>query len=317
MLVDILFFVITGLVVFGLYKLLFNKKAKPTETKKEDREEPQARAQEPQAQEERAGNRNPRDVRNRFARNQNVNVNREIEEEKDNEDNEEIGDLNDPVNLRKQQLKEAKRQEKKEQREAFQHMLETKEKKEAERRAKEEEREREREEEERKQEELIKQLEEEQRKKEEDEYNKWKDMFVVEEAGKEADNRGDEENLLQKFVEYIKLRKVVMLDDLCAEFKLSTKDVIDRIQRLIDSKKLSGIIDDRGKFIYITEDEFKAVMNFIKKRGRISRTDLVIECNRLIKMNPSEEDKAKLKKEESSLLQQLESDLKAMEDQTV
>lgn len=30
-------------------------------------------------------------------------------------------------------------------------------------------------------------------------------------------------------------------------------------------------------------------MNFIKKRGRISRTDLVIECNRLIKMNPSEE----------------------------
>jgi len=30
-------------------------------------------------------------------------------------------------------------------------------------------------------------------------------MFVVEEAGKEADNRGDEENLLQKFVEYIKV----------------------------------------------------------------------------------------------------------------
>jgi len=51
-----------------------------------------------------------------------------------------------------------------------------------------------------------------------------------------------------------------MLDDLCAEFKLSTKDVIDRIQRLIDSKKLSGIIDDRGKFIYITEDEFKVKM---------------------------------------------------------
>jgi len=30
-------------------------------------------------------------------------------------------------------------------------------------------------------------------------------------------------------------------------------------------------------------------MNFVKKKGRISRTDLVIECNRLIKMNPSEE----------------------------
>jgi len=32
-------------------------------------------------------------------------------------------------------------------------------------------------------------------------------------------------------------------------------------------------------------------------------------------MNPSEEDKAKLKKEESNLLQQLESDLKAIEEQ--
>ena len=121
-----------------------------------------------------------------------------------------------------------------------------------------------------------------------------------------------------------------MLDDLCAEFRLSTKDVVDRIQKLLDTKKLSGIIDDRGKFIYITDEEFKvtffwwdlwtnitpqAVLNYVKRRGRISRTDLVIECNRLIKMNPSEEDKAKLKKEESNLLQQLESDLKVIEEQ--
>lgn len=48
-----------------------------------------------------------------------------------------------------------------------------------------------------------------------------------------------------------------MLDDLCAEFKLSTKDVVDRITKLLESKKLTGIIDDRGKFIYITDDEFK------------------------------------------------------------
>ena len=56
-----------------------------------------------------------------------------------------------------------------------------------------------------------------------------------------------------------------MLDDLCAEFKLSTKDVIDRIQRLIESKKLSGIIDDRGKFIYITEDEFKVEIEELER----------------------------------------------------
>jgi hypothetical protein len=44
---------------------------------------------------------------------------------------------------------------------------------------------------------------------------------------------------------------------LANEFKLATKDVIDRLERLISTKKLTGIIDDRGKFIYITEEEFK------------------------------------------------------------
>lgn len=31
-------------------------------------------------------------------------------------------------------------------------------------------------------------------------------MFIVEESGKEVEQRGDEENLIQKFVEYIKVK---------------------------------------------------------------------------------------------------------------
>jgi len=318
MLFDILFFLIAGGIVFALYKLIFQKKGTAkAATKKNDTEQVNAPVQEVQEQQA-AGPRNARDVRNRFARNQNVNRAQEIVEEEKNqaEGGDSDDDEDDLGDVRKQQIKAAKRQERQQQREAFQNMLEQREKREAEKRNKYEERDKQREEEERKAEEIVRQLQEEQKKKEEEEYAKWKDMFTVDEAGKEADQHGSEENLIQKFVEYIKLRKVVMLDDLCAEFRLSTKDVIDRITRLLESKKLSGIIDDRGKFIYITDDEFKAVLNLVKRRGRISRTDLVMECNRLIKMNPSEEDKAKLKKEESNLLQQLESDLKAIEEQT-
>jgi len=318
MLFDILFFLIAGGIVFALYKVIFQKKgAAKVATKKNDTEQVNAPVQEAQEQQA-AGPRNARDVRNRFARNQNVNRAQEIVEEEKNqaEGGDSDDDEDDLGDVRKQQIKAAKRQERQQQREAFQNMLEQREKREAEKRNKYEERDKQREEEERKAEEIVRQLQEEQKKKEEEEYAKWKDMFTVDEAGKEADQHGSEENLIQKFVEYIKLRKVVMLDDLCAEFRLSTKDVIDRITRLLESKKLSGIIDDRGKFIYITDDEFKAVLNLVKRRGRISRTDLVMECNRLIKMNPSEEDKAKLKKEESNLLQQLESDLKAIEEQT-
>ena len=48
-----------------------------------------------------------------------------------------------------------------------------------------------------------------------------------------------------------------MLEDLAGEFKLSTKDVIDRIKSLEELKILNGVIDDRGKYIYITEKEME------------------------------------------------------------
>ena len=53
-------------------------------------------------------------------------------------------------------------------------------------------------------------------------------------------------------MEFIEIRKVVLFEDLATEFSLSTKDVIDRIQRLMETGRLQGITDDRGKFIHIT-----------------------------------------------------------------
>jgi hypothetical protein len=75
----------------------------------------------------------------------------------------------------------------------------------------------------------------------------------VEEAGDKQEDQDGYENRLQEFIDYIQLRKVVMFEDIAAEFSLTTKDVIDRIQRLQESGRLQGITDDRGKFIYITE----------------------------------------------------------------
>jgi len=43
-----------------------------------------------------------------------------------------------------------------------------------------------------------------------------------------------------------------------------------------------GVIDDRGKFIYISQSELNAVASFIKKRGRVSLTELAEHSNNLI-----------------------------------
>ena len=47
-------------------------------------------------------------------------------------------------------------------------------------------------------------------------------------------------------------------------------------------------MDDRGKFIYISEEELKAVAKFIRQRGRISISDLAESSNSLIKLYEKE-----------------------------
>lgn len=67
-------------------------------------------------------------------------------------------------------------------------------------------------------------MKEEQEKREYEEYLKLKAQFTVEEEGQdEASNEMNEQNLLEKFVDFIKNSKVVVLEDLAAEFKMKTQ----------------------------------------------------------------------------------------------
>ena len=105
-----------------------------------------------------------------------------------------------------------------------------------------------------------------------------------------------------------------MLEDLAAEFDLHTKDVVDRIQRLEETGRLLGITDDRGKYIHITSQEFEAVARYIKMKGRVNKTDILMECNKLVRMAPKNEDKAKIKKDEKALLERVEKEFKKNDD---
>lgn len=62
-----------------------------------------------------------------------------------------------------------------------------------------------------------------------------------------------------------------MIEDLAAEFSMSSRDAITRIEQLMEQKRLSGITDDRGKFIHINEQEFEAVAKYVMAKGRVSR----------------------------------------------
>ncbi|XP_065666568.1 DDRGK domain-containing protein 1 isoform X3 [Hydra vulgaris] len=126
---------------------------------------------------------------------------------------------------------------------------------------------------------------EEQERKENEEYLKLKTEFTVEESGDVGILSEEEsQSLLQEFIDFIKNSKVVLLEDVASHFSLKTQEVIDRLENLQEMGRITGVMDDRGKFVYISEEELKSFAKFIKQRGRISIAELAESSNSLIKL---------------------------------
>ncbi|NXU76820.1 DDRGK protein, partial [Oreotrochilus melanogaster] len=141
--------------------------------------------------------------------------------------------------------------------------------------------------EEERQEEEKRKAKEEEEKREYEEYLKLKESFVVEEEGVEESMTEEESrSFLLEFLDYVKKTKVIQLEDLASHLGLRTQDAINRIQDLMADGTLTGVIDDRGKFIYITPEEMAAVAQYIKQRGRVSITELAQASNSLINLQP-------------------------------
>jgi DDRGK domain-containing protein 1 len=81
-------------------------------------------------------------------------------------------------------------------------------------------------------------------------------------------------------------KKVVILEDLAVRFKLKIHAAINRIEQLQEDKILTGVFDDRGKFIFLSTSELEAVAKFIRQRGRVSIADLAAASNNLINLTP-------------------------------
>ncbi|KAN0033864.1 hypothetical protein ACTFIV_000340 [Dictyostelium citrinum] len=117
--------------------------------------------------------------------------------------------------------------------------------------------------------------------KEDEEYNLLKSQISLQETGI-TKNEDYDKSLLQLFIKYLKEHKICLLEDIAIEFNIKTNEVIDRIKTLDKQGLISGVIDDRGKFIYITKEEMEAVAKFVNKKGRVNIEQIALESNRLI-----------------------------------
>ncbi|XP_061538887.1 DDRGK domain-containing protein 1-like isoform X2 [Phycodurus eques] len=295
---DIVLYLIAAAILAVL--LLFAVKLRKR-TEEADREHEQAVVQaagvRPQAAVEERGAGMPRRRRNLAGAMANRRPQREtveLEQEQQHQDEEDDDDEAEEQSFQplakigaKKQKKLEEKQAKKAQREAE---LEEREERKRMQELREQERRQQEEEErllEKKQEEDERRAKEEQEKREEEEYLRLKASFVIEDQGEEEQlNEDQSRNLLQEFIDYIESSKVVLLEDLASHFGMRTKDAIARLQELLAEGSLTGVIDDRGKFISITPAEMDAVAQFIKQRGRVSITELAHASNTLINLKP-------------------------------
>eukprot|EP00771_Trimastix_marina_P002886 gnl/Trimastix_PCT/4056.p1 GENE.gnl/Trimastix_PCT/4056~~gnl/Trimastix_PCT/4056.p1 ORF type:complete len:306 (+),score=99.76 gnl/Trimastix_PCT/4056:74-991(+) len=123
---------------------------------------------------------------------------------------------------------------------------------------------------------------EEQRRKEEEEYQRVKHLIQEVDSGMEAGGGGDDPELLSRFIAHIQERRFVVLEDLAAEFHLRPQEAINRVIALQTSRQLTGVIDDRGRFIYIAPAQLHSLAEFVRAKGRVSISDLTTHCNSLL-----------------------------------
>uniref|UniRef100_A0A672L8B5 DDRGK domain-containing protein 1-like n=1 Tax=Sinocyclocheilus grahami TaxID=75366 RepID=A0A672L8B5_SINGR len=132
------------------------------------------------------------------------------------------------------------------------------------------------------QDEELQHAKEEQERKEEEEYLRLKESFVIEDQG-EAEELSEQEsrNLLQEFIQYVEVTHAFRFKAAAFIFVSASNNV-----SLSRTSFISRVIDDRGKFIFITPEELNAVAQFVKKRGRVSISELVQASNTLINLTP-------------------------------
>jgi hypothetical protein len=116
-----------------------------------------------------------------------------------------------------------------------------------------------------KEQERLEREDEERRKKEREEreleeFNKWKGSIEVEAEGSAKAEQEEKKAKLVHFADHVKKEKVVLLEDLAITFSLQTQEVIDELTKAEDEGRLTGVIDERGKYIYISPEEMDSVV---------------------------------------------------------
>lgn len=155
----------------------------------------------------------------------------------------------------------------------------------------------------------LQELREEKKRREDEEYAKWVGEIGVEERGELGD---EQQQRHARVVDYLITRAekvarqssprnepgeraasaledegerakcVMVLQDAARDVGVTVPELAATIEQLLTEERVMGVFDERGKFVFVSEEHFRQLAKFIKLRGRVSVVELARECNKLI-----------------------------------
>jgi hypothetical protein len=117
---------------------------------------------------------------------------------------------------------------------------------------------------------------------EEAQYRQWRGAIRVEGSGEAADAGVRAAALDAAIVQFARLRRVLVLDDVAEDLGVRTSELLERVEGLRAAGSLRGVLDDRGKFVVVSDDDLDRLAAFVRQRGRVSLSELARHSNELI-----------------------------------
>jgi hypothetical protein len=117
---------------------------------------------------------------------------------------------------------------------------------------------------------------------EEAQYREWRGAIRVEGGGEAADAGVRAAALDAAIVQLARLRRVLVLDDVAEDLGVRTSELLERVEGLRAAGSLRGVLDDRGKFVVVSDDDLDRLAAFVRQRGRVSLPELARHSNELV-----------------------------------
>lgn len=88
--------------------------------------------------------------------------------------------------------------------------------------------------------------------------------------------------LVEVWIRELQSIRSVSIDEMARRFDVSSERVVERIKELIQQRRITGIISDSGRFIYVSEDEIELIAERLANSDVAFRSDIVTMCSSVL-----------------------------------